>query len=123
MPLSTPHPSRQPTNPLRNDWDGELWNDISAVIWSSDNEDLVVKLPMDCRVHVETQALILAAGDLVITIDSIPNPFQPSIAGAGWIAAFWDIDLTPGSHTIVITSSGGLDTYFIHARRGRKPTP
>lgn len=115
---STPQPYRD-TNKVRNSWESELWDDHVACIFVSTTASLSVPLRVSGRVEIDAIANISGAGDLQILVDSSAQPFVSTAPGAQTITNFAVVDLSAGTHTVTITSSGGIASSIIKVRRGR----
>lgn len=122
---TTPYPyhGRQSSDPIRNDFEGEQWNDLANAIFAA--KAVILKLPVSIagtRVWITAQADLNAAGTLTISVDGAAQTPTTSIAGAGTAVVNTFIDLTPGDHTVEISSAATLSDPLIMARRGRIPT-
>lgn len=116
--VTTPQPFRV-DNPIRNSFESELWDDHVSGIYVSTTASLDIPMRVAGRVEIDAIANVLGTGDLVILVDGNAETFVASVPGAQTINNFAVVDLTPGTHRITITSSGGIDTSIIKARRGR----
>lgn len=125
--LTSPLPNHT-TNSTRNAFESELWLDMALSIYASNDPAEVLNIPMrvagrlQITAHAQLNSGIGAGGTLAIIVDGINLIPGSNVPYDGTCIAHGYIDLSPGTHTVAITSSVTITACAFTVRCGRIPT-